>query len=345
MADAMEPFMKWAAEDDLGMPPGFHARPIDPDADSEAVTELCATAAIAEYGTPDVTLQAVRESYNEPSFNPATDGVLVLDSSGRAAGVVEFYDNDAAHIAPEVYVRVRPDLLEAGIGQALLAWAEHRGQGTLSLAAPDLRVSLHAGAAGVNEPMHRIFEGSGWVLERVYWTMEIELGLETPIVPDLPAGLAIRAAVAGQDEPAIFAADLEAFADHFGFAPRPYEAWMTLMTRVNQYDPGLWFLAVDGDEIAGIALCQLDARGRPELGWVTVLGVRPAWRGRGLGLGLLKHAFAELHRRGKRRVGLGVDSQSLTGATRLYERAGMHVARDARSYERVLRDGREIRTT
>jgi ribosomal protein S18 acetylase RimI-like enzyme len=116
-----------------------------------------------------------------------------------------------------------------------------------------------------------------------------------------------------------------------------------MMTKVNPYDPSLWFLAVNGDNIAGIALCLSEARGRPELGWVSVLGVRPAWRGQGLGLALLKHAFAEFHRRGKRTVGLAVDSESLTGATRLYERAGMHVARDGRSYERVLRAGREIR--
>jgi mycothiol synthase len=337
--------MNSAAGNDVSLPPGFSARAIDPDADSEAVTDLCATAAMAEYGTPDVTLEAVRESYNAPAFDPATDGLLVLDSHGKLAGVVEYYDIDAAHVAPDVFVRVRPDLLEAGIGEALLAWAERRGQATLVLAAPDLRVSLHAYVAGVNEPMQRIYERSGWAVERIFWTMEIDLGDQGPVAPPLPAGIAIRATVPGQDERAIFAVEGEAFADHFGYVARTYDDWMTLLTKVNPYDPSLWFLAADGDQIAGIALCQLEARGRPELGWVTLLGVRPAWRGRGLGLALLKHAFAELHRRGQRKVGLGVDSQSLTGATRLYERAGMQVTRDGRSYVRVIREGREIRPT
>lgn len=48
-------------------------------------------------------------------------------------------------------------------------------------------------------------------------------------------------------------------------------------------------------------------------------------RGRGLGLALLRHGFAELHRRGERQVWLHVDAENRTGATRLYERAGMRV--------------------
>ena len=56
-----------------------------------------------------------------------------------------------------------------------------------------------------------------------------------------------------------------------------------------------------------------------------------------------RELFAELFGRGKHRIALHVDSQSLTGATRLYERAGMHVVRESHSYELVLREGREIR--
>jgi len=334
-----------SAATDIEVPPGFTARVIDPEADSEPITEMCVEAAVAEYGTSDITLQMTRESYNLPSFHPETDGRLVIDATGRIGAVVEYYDNDADHVSPFVFLRLRPDLLEAGLGEALLTWAEHRGVGSVALATPELKVALHGSAAGVNQLMQLIFERSGWALERIFWTMEIDFGDGSPIVPPLPGGITIRTAIARQDEHAVHAAEAEAFADHFGYLPRPYEDWLSFITKLFPYDPTLWFLAVEGEEVAGIALCLLDAPGRPELGWVNVLGVRPAWRGRGLGLALLKHAFAELHQRGKRQAGLGVDSESLTGATRLYERAGMHVARDARSYTRVLREGREIRPT
>jgi mycothiol synthase len=61
------------------------------------------------------------------------------------------------------------------------------------------------------------------------------------------------------------------------------------------------------------------------MAFVAMLGVRPAWRRLGLGQALLLHAFGAFHAGGKRKVFLGVDSENPTGATRLYERVGMHV--------------------
>lgn len=56
----------------------------------------------------------------------------------------------------------------------------------------------------------------------------------------------------------------------------------------------------------------------------------------------MRHFFNEFYRRGKRKVGLGVDAQNLTCALRLYENAGMHVHRAFDRYEKELRAGREI---
>jgi ribosomal protein S18 acetylase RimI-like enzyme len=108
------------------------------------------------------------------------------------------------------------------------------------------------------------------------------------------------------------------------------------------FDPTLIFLAMDGDQIAGVSLCRPHSQYDSELGWVRSLGVRRPWRKRGLGLALLRHSFNEFYRRGKRKVGLGVDSQNLTGALRIYENAGMHVAQAEDYYEKELRAGTEI---
>lgn len=96
---------------------------------------------------------------------------------------------------------------------------------------------------------------------------------------------------------------------------------------------------MDGDEIAGVALC---ADEKESGGWVHSLGIRRAWRRRGLALTLLQHAFADFVNRGIYKVFLGVDAQSLTGATRLYERAGMRVMLRSIHYEKELRGGREL---
>jgi ribosomal protein S18 acetylase RimI-like enzyme len=94
---------------------------------------------------------------------------------------------------------------------------------------------------------------------------------------------------------------------------------------------------MDGDEVAGIAICDPSAPGQPEYGWVATLGVRRAWRGRGIARSLLATAFAEYRRRGKRGVSLGVDAESPTGANRLYERVGMRPVTNTVVYAKELR--------
>ncbi len=336
--------MTETATTDLALPSGYTARPVDPDADSAAIYELIAEASVAEYGTPDITPHVVRESYNTPGFVPEHDSRLVLDAAGTPAALVEYYANGPEYVAPFVYLRVRPHLLDAGLAEALLAWAERRGRDAVSLAAADVRIALHTNVVAANPGVQAILELAGWRFERVFWTMEIDFDDEPPPQPELPSGIRIRTALAG-DEPAVYGLEADAFARHFGYLQLPYDEWRQSRMVLNPYDPSLWFLAVDGERIVGMSLCLAEAWGRPDVGWVATLGVHPDWRGRGVGLALLRHSFAEFHRRGQRRAGLGVDSQNDTGATRLYERAGMRVTRETRDFERLLRDGRELRPT
>ena len=93
----------------------------------------------------------------------------------------------------------------------------------------------------------------------------------------------------------------------------------------------------DVDQIAGYSLC----RSRSGIGWVGTLGVRRAWRKRGLGEALLLHSSGEFYKRGTKTIGLGVDAENPTGATRLYRKAGMKVAAEYVIYEKELRAGRE----
>ncbi len=111
------------------------------------------------------------------------------------------------------------------------------------------------------------------------------------------------------------------------------------------HDPSLWFAAFDGDQMAAICLCDPRIGAREDTALVNILGVRREWRKKGLGLAFLRHAFGEFYRRGIPRAILGVDAGSLTGATRLYERAGMKVERVQNTYAKVLREGKDLTTT
>ncbi|MEK6222189.1 MAG: GNAT family N-acetyltransferase, partial [Chloroflexota bacterium] len=106
--------------------------------------------------------------------------------------------------------------------------------------------------------------------------------------------------------------------------------------------PDLWFLAMDGDEIAGVSLCRKWSIEVKENGYVGTFGVRKPWRKQGLGQALLQHSFQLFHQRDYRKVALHVDASSLTGAVRLYEKSGMHVFRQYDRYELERRPGIEL---
>ena len=150
------------------------------------------------------------------------------------------------------------------------------------------------------------------------------------------------------DLEAVFRAEDEAFRDHWGYVEQPFKKkfpeWKHLTLSKPNFDPGLWFLAMDGAEIAGLARCVASTTQDPDMGWVQVLGVRRPWRRQGIGLALLRHSFLTFHQIGKARGGLGVDASNLTGATRLYENAGMFITRANTSFEYQLRPGEELMT-
>jgi mycothiol synthase len=119
--------------------------------------------------------------------------------------------------------------------------------------------------------------------------------------------------------------------------PRSYEEWSERRAR-SSFDPSLWFLVQHGGDSVAAVLCSIS----DGIGWIDTLAVRRPWRRRGLGSALLTHAFAALHERGMRRMALGVDAENPTGATRVYERAGMRVSQQYATYSKELRAGIDL---
>jgi len=226
---------------------------------------------------------------------------------------------------------VLPEARGQGIGSELLAKIEERAR-ELAQDAPEAdEVWLGVDAASSNEAARRLFESRGYEHIRFFWKMGIDLDEEPP-EPEWPEGIRLERARRGEER-VVFDASEEAFQDHWDHHPHEYDEWRTWMVDTEFYDPSLWLLSRDGDEIAGLSLLFID----PHEGWVGVLGVRRPWRKRGLGRALLLASFHELRRRGKPRASLGVDAANPTGATRLYENAGMRVISEVAAYRKRVR--------
>jgi ribosomal protein S18 acetylase RimI-like enzyme len=165
--------------------------------------------------------------------------------------------------------------------------------------------------------------------------MEIELaaGVREPAWPE---AISTRTATA-DDHRAVYDAVVEVWQDTNDPIDETFDEWAHWHVERDSYDGTLWFLAMANGELAGFSLCRTDPVD-PNAGYVSLLGVRRPWRRQGLGEALLLRSFAAFRERGLTRGTLGVDASSVTGATRLYERAGMRVYRDTVFLDRAARE-------
>ncbi|MCK5586097.1 GNAT family N-acetyltransferase, partial [Candidatus Bipolaricaulota bacterium] len=193
--------------------------------------------------------------------------------------------------------------------------------------------------------VNSLFETRGYNIIRHFMRMTIELDHDIP-EPVWAQGVSVRAFVFEDDLEQMVHAFRDSFQDHWGHIEKSFEEelkeWDYWIREDEQFDPTLTFLAMAGDEIVGLSSCDPKFSEDPDMGFVDVLGVRRAWRRKGIALALLHHSFREFQQRGQKRVTLGVDATSLTGAHKLYEAAGMEPTRQINVFEKELRPGIDL---
>ena len=211
----------------------------------------------------------------------------------------------ATHATAYSDVSVHPRYAGRGIGADLLRRLEGRAGALVARAPEGARLAIATEINATNERARRLLAEHGYAVVRHSWHMLVELGGE-PEPPRWPGGIVVRTAVAGRDERAVWEAEEEAFLDHYDHHAWPFEEWFKLMGTAERHDVSLWFLATEGDQIAGVALCRAGVPDYPGAGWVGTLGVRRAWRRRGVGEALLRRVRRVRPARGApRRPGRG----------------------------------------
>jgi len=312
------------------IPRGYSVRAATWD-DLPAVLAMIRLCDISDWGSPDYGEEDLRHDWGMPELELARDTWLVMEEGGTPIGYTWLLAR-ADHTALDTWGTVHPDHRGRGVGRSLLGLMELRAGEHAALAPAEREVRLHNHIVGTDRQAHTLLEASGYLLARHSWRMDVKLEAE-PVVPEPPAGISVRSFRPEGDARTVHAVVEEAFAEHWGWVPRSFEDWAAVRLG-ERLDPELWFLASDGPEVAGVLLGGVS----DGIGWVETLGVRPAWRGRGIGEHLLRLSFAEFYRRGLPDVSLNVDAGNETGATRLYERVGMHVARVYDTYKKLMRD-------
>lgn len=322
--------------------PGFSVRPCTLD-DVEAVVEVMNLCAIKAIGKADETVADTLADWQTPGYDQQANQRAIIAPDGKLVGWGTIADSNPVHPTLDIYVH--PDYENEGVGEYLFEWCEKRSREMIVDAPPEARVVLWAHTYE-NDVWYRGFlESCGMQVVRHYWRMEIEMTVPPP-APRWPEGVEVRALQPGENLRPILAVERAAFMDHFGYVEEPFEEhferWSHSWQSEDRFDPSLWFLAMRGEQIVGVALSKLGHGGDENMGWIRTVGVPREHRRQGIALVLLLTAFDAFYQRGLRRVGLGVDASSLTGATELYRKAGMSVTLQFDLLEKELRAGVEF---
>jgi mycothiol synthase len=287
--------------------------------DMDHVFDLITRSDIAEYGEPDSELSDLQHEWERMELDQDIWLAKSADAQviGYGAVVPSF-----GELRFDVYIDPEEGAPELAV--ELLQRCEIRAQ-QLVLSED---IAAHTALAHVNQRDKGVFVGAGFDYVKSYYQMYINL-TETLPQPQWPDGVGLRTAVPNEDDDAIYRTVQQAFERETEMEPT-FEQWRDHMIRSDIYDPGLWFLAISGDDIVGTCL---GIKYEKE-GWIRQFGVIPNWRGKGIATALLQHAFLVFRQRGYPRVGLGMDADN-ERALHFYDRAGMKVLRQYDEYRKV----------
>ena len=319
--------------------------PIRPEHYPAAVDLI--NAADREYtGHNTLSYDGLANDLNSMELEREVDTRGLFSPEGAMLGYADFWRGVAPHVRYFGFVRLHPQHRGKGIGTALTDWLEERAARQLAAAPDGLQVTLNMRAYAAQTNARAFLESRGYVHVRSSYRMTIDLDAEIP-QPVFPPEYTVRT-IRPDDEDLrrVLQAEQEAFLDHYGVIPEPFEAYFKHRKHDLLNDPSIDFSAcyvvLAGEEVAGMVFNAVSLAGDETTGWVGTLSVRRPYRKQGLGLALLYQTFHEMHCRGRKRVGLYVDAENLTGALRLYQKAGMRVDYESCLYEKELRPGRVL---
>ncbi|WP_225754584.1 GNAT family N-acetyltransferase [Actinotalea sp. Marseille-Q4924] len=307
-------------------------------ADADALHVLLATIEDADDNISRTSAAGAREMLEGAWKDLSTDTLAGVDADGalRAYAMVEVRPGDERTVRAFLRGGVHPAWRSRGVGPAILAWMEGRGRQMLAASGKDVPGRLAVYVDEHQRDQRRLYAAAGFSPIRWYTQMRRDLADPVPPAP-APAGLQVVPWTEELDD-AVRLAHNEAFLDHWGTEPQTPETWRN---HQSGFVPSWSFVVLDpsgGDDASSstpptVAAYLLSGRYEQDwpvlgysCGYTDLLGVRPAYRGRGIAVTLLAAAMRAYREDGMQYAALSVDTANPSGAHTLYERLG---------YERV----------
>ena len=320
---------------------GLSFRLFQGDAEFEGMAAVIYACKVADRVERSESADDLRRMYQHLSNSDPYQDVLIADVYGQLVGYSRtswFQLDGTKERIYQSFGYLHPEWRRRGIGRAMLRWNEAHQRQIAGGHPQDGPRSFESFARDSEAGTHALLQAEGYTPVRFFNQM-VRPDLEN--IPDLPlpAGLEVRP-VRPDDYYQVWAASMEAFRDHWGFSSQmePFEGWMD---NRNQ-QPELWQVAWAGDEVAGMVLNYIDTSENEEYqrkrGWTENICVRRPWRGQGLAKALIARSLRLLKDKGMQDAALGVDSQNLSGALKLYEYMGFRKVDGSTNYRKPFED-------
>jgi mycothiol synthase len=279
-----------------------------------------------------------RRKLEEVGDRLITDTLGLVDSTGRLAAAAWVTSDDGSAHDYRVFLegRVHPQYRGRGLGSFILEWMEARAREMVSGVNDGRPTVLRIEFYDRGDDAVALFEQHGFRFAFAEDEMRRDLSMAMQ-ESQLPKGME---AVAWSPRRAsqFFDVYQDAFRERPGFPHWSEEVWRHNFTAYLGFRPDLSLLLLHRVEAVAFALCHVETEGSENpggVGWIVQMGVRSAWRGRGLGSALLKEVMRRFQDEGLRWAALDVNIDN-ERALRLYQRLGFERVRTRTVYKKTV---------
>lgn len=318
---------------------GYTLRPLCAPDDYPRMNEIANATRAATGQSFTTTDEQFQAYYDNPADFDAARDVRILELDGRLVGYtrVGVRDETSGLRVHEVLPFLDPAVpADPAIAIMLTAMEERAREIAASDPRPDSVLQTFGGDSAPDR--EGIVSRAGYKAVRFSYSMVRPDLDDLPDAP-LPPGLEIRD-VLPEHLPKIWAADQEAFRDAWGFVQASDVDYQRFLTDPVTADTSLWRVAWDREEVAGQVRSYINPTENERFGrlrgYTESISVRRPWRRRGLARALIAASFPLLRARGMTEAALGVDTENVSGALRVYEACGFRPVSRTATYRKPL---------
>jgi len=288
-----------------------------------------------------VTAEDMANNYSQLTHCDLYQDMILAEIVGEVIGYARgwWWDESATGRLYGLAGFLAPAWRRKGIGRALLLWMEAHLRDRAAIPPSDQDKFFQVDVSQFQEGTALLLERAGYQPIRYFYEMVRPTLEDIPNLP-LPDGLEVRSASPDHYR-AIWECSDETSQDEWGYTQATEEGYQAWLTNPH-FQPHLWQIAWDTatEQVVGCVLTFIDHEQNEQLnrkrGYTEGIGVKRAWRRRGLARALIARSLQAQKAAGMSESALAADSESISGVTRLYESCGFQVVRRNAVYRKPV---------